>query len=92
MRAQGAGTRDELTTSDKVLATALYLRQLGIRDILAQLFGVNTSILTRVVHQVQPLLTGHSCTIPPSTARFRTPTDVTAFLDNSNPTKIKPTC
>ncbi|MEU5629910.1 ISAzo13 family transposase, partial [Streptomyces tendae] len=54
--------------------------------------GVNTSTLTRAVHQVQPLLAEHDCTIPPSTARFRTPADVTAFLADSRPTKIKPTC
>ncbi len=68
------------------------LDELGTRDLLAQFFGVNTSTVTRAVHQVQPLLTEHGCTIPPSTARFRTPGDVTAFLANSSPTKIKPAC
>ncbi|WP_455712272.1 helix-turn-helix domain-containing protein [Streptomyces flaveolus] len=92
IRARGAGAKDKLTTADRVLATVLYLRKLGTRDLLAQLFGVNTSTLTRAVHQVQPLLAEHGCTIPPSTARFRTPADVTAFLANSSPTKIKPTC
>ncbi|MYT03512.1 hypothetical protein GT021_02485 [Streptomyces sp. SID5470] len=33
---------------------------------------------------------GH--TIPPSTARFRAPADVTAFLANSSPTEIKSAC
>ncbi|MFF1278644.1 transposase family protein [Streptomyces marokkonensis] len=70
----------------------LYLHKLGTRDLLAQLFGVNTSALTRAVHQVQPLLAEHGCTIQPSTVRFGTPADVTAFLANSSPTKIKPTC
>lgn len=92
IRARGAGAKDKLTTADRVLATVLYLRKLGTRDLLAQLFGVNTSTLTRAVHQVQPLLAQHGYTIPPSTARFRTPADVTAFLDNSSPTKIKPAC
>ncbi|MFI0507534.1 ISAzo13 family transposase [Streptomyces albogriseolus] len=92
IRARGAGAKDKLTTPDRVLATVLYLRKLGTRDLLAQLFGVNTSTLTRAVHQVQPLLAEHGCTIPPSTARFRTPADVTAFLANNSPTKIKPTC
>ncbi|MDQ0771762.1 transposase [Streptomyces aurantiacus] len=91
IRARGAGARDKLTTFDRVLATVLYLRKLGTRDLLAQLFGVNTSTLTRAVQQVQPLLAEHGCNISPSTARFRTPADVTAFLANSNPTKIKPT-
>ncbi|MQS09790.1 ISAzo13 family transposase [Streptomyces alkaliphilus] len=92
VRARGAGAKDKLTTPDRVLATVLYLRKLGTRDLLAQLFGVNTSTLTRAVHQVQPLLAEHGCTIPPSTARFRTPADVTVFLVNSSPTKIKPAC
>jgi alkanesulfonate monooxygenase SsuD/methylene tetrahydromethanopterin reductase-like flavin-dependent oxidoreductase (luciferase family) len=92
IRARGAGAKDKLTTADRVLATVLHLRKLGTRDLLAQFFGVNTSTLTKAVHQVQPLLAEHGCTIPPSTARFRTPADVTAFLANNSTTKIKPTC
>lgn len=80
LRTPGAGAKDKLTAADRVLATVLYLRKLGTRDLLAQLFGVNGSTLTRAVHQVQPLLTEHGYTIPPSTARFSTPADVTAFL------------
>ncbi|MCX4400046.1 ISAzo13 family transposase (plasmid) [Streptomyces sp. NBC_00053] len=92
LRARGAGAKDKLTTADRVLATVLYQRKLGTRDLLAQLFGVNGSTLTRAVHQVQPLLAKHGYTIPPSTARFRTPTDVTRFLANSSPTEIKSAC
>nr|WP_188114396.1 transposase family protein [Streptomyces apricus] len=92
IRARGGGDKDKLTTADRVLATVLYLRKIGTHDLLAQRFGVNTSTLTRAVHQVQPLLAEHDCTIPPSTARFRTPADITAFLANSSPTKIKPAC
>ncbi|WP_331756066.1 ISAzo13-like element transposase-related protein [Streptomyces sp. NBC_01643] len=92
IRARGAGAKDKLTTADRVLATVLYLRKIGTRDLLSQLFGVNGSTLTRAVHQVQPLLAEHGCTIPPSTARFRTPADIAAFLANSSPTEIKPAC
>lgn len=92
IRARGAGPKDKLITADRVLATVLYLRKLGTRDLIAQLFGVNGSTLTRAVHQVQPLLAEHGYTVRPSTARFRTPTDVTAFLGNSNPTEIKSAC
>lgn len=74
-----------------MLATVLYLRKIGTRDLLAQLFKVNGSTLTRAIHQVQPLLAEHSPTISPSTARFRTPADVTAFLANDVPTKSEPT-
>lgn len=91
-RAPGAGAKDKLTTADRVLATVLYLRRLGTRDLLAQLFGVNGSTLTRAIHQVQPLLAERGRTIPPSTARFRTPADVAAFLAAANDgTKSKPT-
>ncbi|WTJ01499.1 transposase family protein (plasmid) [Streptomyces sp. NBC_00015] len=92
IRARGAGAKDKLTTADRVLAPVLYQRKLGIRDLLAQLFGVTGSTLTRAVHQVQPLLAEHSYTIPPSTARFRTPADITAFLANSGSTEIKSAC
>ncbi|WP_455770667.1 helix-turn-helix domain-containing protein [Streptomyces antibioticus] len=54
IRARGAGAKDKLTTADRVLATVLYLRKLDTRDLLAQFFGVNTSTVTRAVHQVQP--------------------------------------
>lgn len=69
----------------------LYLRKLGTRDLIAQLFGVNGSTVTRAVHHARPLLADHGYTVRPSTARFRTPADVTAFLTNS-PTEIKSAC
>jgi hypothetical protein len=92
IRARGAGAKDKLTTADRVLATVLYLRKCGTRDLLAQLFAVNGSTLTRAVHQVQPLLAEHGYTIGPSTARFQTPADVTAFLANSRRTEIHSAC
>ncbi|WP_446447195.1 ISAzo13 family transposase [Streptomyces hydrogenans] len=92
IRARGAGAKDKLTTADRVLATVLYLRKLGTRDLIAQLFGVNASTITRAVHQVQPLLAEHGHTVPPSTARFRTPADVTKFITSSSHRKIKPAC
>ncbi|MET9603377.1 ISAzo13 family transposase [Streptomyces sp. NPDC006459] len=92
IRARGAGAKDKLTPTDRVLATVLYLRKLGTRDLIAQLFGVNASTITRAVHQVQPLLAEHGHTVPPSTVRFRTPADVTAFITNNNPMKIKSAC
>ncbi|MFJ2093060.1 ISAzo13 family transposase [Streptomyces sp. NPDC087901] len=92
IRARGAGAKDRLTTADRVLATVLYLRKLGTRDLIGQLFGLNGSTITRAVHQVQPLLAENGHTIPPSTARFRTPADVTAFISSSRPTKINSAC
>jgi hypothetical protein len=58
----------------------LCLRRLGTHKLLGQLFGVDTSTITRAINQVRPLLEQHGHRIPASTARFRTPADVTAFL------------
>jgi hypothetical protein len=38
IRTGGAGAKDKLTTADRVLATVLYLRKLGTRNLIAQLF------------------------------------------------------
>jgi hypothetical protein len=89
-RAPGAGAKDCLAPADRILATVLYLRKLGTQDLLAELFGVARSTLTRAVQEVQPLLAEHGHTISPSTARFRTPADVTAFL-SSTPEPAHPT-
>ncbi|MBL3669487.1 hypothetical protein JL475_26580 [Streptomyces sp. M2CJ-2] len=92
-RTPGAGAKDKLATADRVLATVLYLRRLGPRDLPAQLFDITGSTLIRSIHQVQPLLAERGRTVPPSTARFRTPADVAAFLATANDgTKIKPAC
>ncbi|MFL4497053.1 hypothetical protein ACJ6WD_38315 [Streptomyces sp. VTCC 41912] len=37
--------------SDRILATALRLRKVGIRELLAQLFSVVTSAPSRAVHE-----------------------------------------
>jgi hypothetical protein len=94
-RASGAGAKDKLSDPDRILATVLCQRKIGTHGLLAQLFGVTASTLTRTVQQVRPVLAEHGHTIPPSTARFRTPTDVAAHLarySNQPPRKIKPAC
>ncbi|ANZ21839.1 Helix-turn-helix of DDE superfamily endonuclease [Streptomyces noursei ATCC 11455] len=93
LRAPGAGSKDKLSDSDRILATVLCLRRIGTHELLARLFGVATSTLTRAVQEVRPLLTDTA--IPASTARFRTPTDVAAHLNkygNQPPGKIKSAC
>jgi transposase len=95
LRKRGAGAKDKLSDTDRILATVLCLRKIGTHDLLAQLFNVTRSTLTRAVQEVRPLLAEHDHTIPPSTARFRTPTDVAAHLDRYGshpPEKIKPAC
>lgn len=83
-RAEGFSLRAAAET----IAGRLHLREVGTRDLLAQLFGVNGSTLTRAMCRVRPLPAEHGHTVPPSTARFRTPADVTAFLAHSSPTEI----
>lgn len=81
-RAPGAGAKIKLADSDRVLATVLYLRKLCTQTVLAELFGVDRTIITKAVRDVSPLLHQHGHTVTPSTARFPTPADLTAFLDN----------
>ncbi|MFJ1975484.1 transposase family protein [Streptomyces sp. NPDC087903] len=66
---------------------------MGTHDLLGALFGVTRSTTSRAVQEVQPVLAEHGHTIPPSTARFRTPADVAAFLTpESAQRKIKSAC
>jgi hypothetical protein len=93
-RAPGAGNKAKLSDPDRVLATVLYLRRLCTQTVLADLFGVDRSTITKAVREVVPLLHQHGHTVTPSTARFPTPADLTAFLSNHtpHPSKIKPAC
>jgi hypothetical protein len=93
-RAPGAGNKAKLTDPDRVLATVLYLRRLCTQTVLADLFGVDRSTITKAVREVLPLLHQHGHTVTPSTARFPTPADLTAFLSTNtpHPSKIKPAC
>ncbi len=78
----GAGPKDKLTHADRILATVLYLHKLASQHLLGRLFGVTTMTISRTVREVRPLplLEAHGYRITASTARFRTPADVTAFL------------
>ncbi|MFL1901183.1 hypothetical protein ACJWDR_19020 [Streptomyces tauricus] len=79
----------------QVLATVLHLRKIGTHDLLARLFGVTGSTLTRAVQVARPLFDEHDLALQPSTVRFRIPTDAAAHLDqygSRSPKKIKPAC
>ncbi|MBW5484615.1 hypothetical protein GPJ59_22730 [Streptomyces bambusae] len=92
-RARGAGAKDKLAPPDRILATVLYLRKLGTQELLGELFYVDRSTITNAVAEVRPLLDQHGRHITASTARFRTPADVSAFLaPASTQPKIKPVC
>src|SRR5579859_372331 len=55
-RAPGAGPPFELTGRDQILLTVVWLRQYPIHEVLAYLFGVSDSTVSRVIHRVLPLL------------------------------------
>jgi transposase len=78
--APGTGAKAKLTSADRILATVLHLRKLATMDLLGQLFGVSAVTICRASLEVRPLLEAHGHHTAPSTARFRTPADITTFL------------
>lgn len=55
-RAIGAGRHFELAARDQILLTVVWLRQYPIHEVLAYLFGVSDSTVSRVIGRVLPLL------------------------------------
>ncbi len=55
-RAVGAGHPFELSGRDQILLTVVWLRQYPIQEVLAYLFGISDSTVSRVIHRVLPLL------------------------------------
>jgi hypothetical protein len=90
-RAPGAGAKAKLSDPERVLATVLHLRKIGTQELIGKLFAVDRSTITNSVAEVRTLLEQHGHTIPASTARFRNPADVTAFLASAHQ-KIKSPC
>ncbi|MFD6249915.1 ISAzo13 family transposase [Streptomyces roseolus] len=78
--APGTGAKAKLTPADRILATVLHLRKLATMDLLGQLFGVSAVTICRASQEIRPLLEAHGPRVGASTARFRTPADITTFL------------
>ncbi|WP_413803699.1 ISAzo13 family transposase [Streptomyces iranensis] len=89
--ARGTGRKPSLTPADQILVTILYLRKHSLQELLGQLFDTTAMTISRAVKDVRPLLDAHGIHIPASTARFRTPADITRYLASDNP-KIKAAC
>ena len=73
----------------------LYQRKLATQELLGELFGVTSMTISRAVREVGPLLQTRGYQITASTARFRTPADITAYLAHDaidSYGKIKPAC
>jgi hypothetical protein len=91
----GTGAKARLTPAERILVTVLYLRKLATQELLGGLFGVTAMTVSRAIREVRPLLHTHGYDITASTARFRTPADITAFLahETTEPRdKIKSAC
>jgi hypothetical protein len=56
LRTPGAGCKAELSLSDQTLLAVLWLRQHPIHEVLAYLFGVSDSTVSRVLARLLPLL------------------------------------
>ena len=95
-RAPGAGPPPKLTLADRVLATLLH-RHLALPcPLLAQLFGVNRTTISRAIRDTLPLLNQYASAIPePATTRIHTLADLHAYAAAKAATpaqEIKPAC
>jgi hypothetical protein len=79
-RAAGAGPHHQLVFCDRVLATLVHLRFQLPHHALAVLYGVDRATITRVVHEIRPLLAARGFAVPGMPGvRLRTLADVFAY-------------
>ena len=80
MRAPGAGPDHDLPFADRVIVTLVYLRFQLPQELLAELYGVHRSTVTRAVGEVRPLLAVRGFAVPGEPGvRLRTLADVFAY-------------
>ena len=80
MRAPGAGPDHDLPFTDRVIATLVYLRFQLPHAVIAELYGVDRSTVTRAVREVRPLLAARGFAVPHRPdLRLRTLADVFAY-------------
>ncbi|MFI1161865.1 transposase family protein [Streptomyces sioyaensis] len=79
-RAAGAGARHQLVFVDRLVATLIHLRHDLPHAVLALLFGVDRSTITRAIGEIRALLAERGCAVPNRPGlRLRTLTDVFAY-------------
>ncbi|MFI1176619.1 transposase family protein [Streptomyces melanogenes] len=79
-RAAGAGARYQLVFVDRVVATLIHLRHDLPHAVLAVLFAVDRSTVTRAIGEIRGLLAGRGCAVPGRPGlRLRTLEDVFAY-------------
>jgi hypothetical protein len=80
MRAPGAGPDYGLPFADRVIVALVYLRFQLPHELLAELYGVHRSTVTRAVGEVRPLLAARGFAVPGEPGlRLRTLADVFAY-------------
>jgi hypothetical protein len=84
-RAPRAGPDHDLPFTDRVIVTLVYLRFQLPHAVLAVLYGVDRSTITRAVREVRPLLAARGFAVPHRPdLRLRTLADVFAYADAHN--------
>ncbi|MFE1268744.1 transposase family protein [Streptomyces sp. NPDC058758] len=79
-RAAGAGARHQLVFVDRLVATLIHLRHDLPHSLLALLFGVDRSTVTRAIGEIRGLLAERGCAVPDHPGlRLRTLADVFAY-------------
>ncbi|MFE9139714.1 transposase family protein [Streptomyces sp. NPDC007355] len=79
-RAAGAGARHQLVFVDRLVATLIHLRHDLPHSVLALLFGVDRSTITRAIGEIRVLLAERGCAVPDRPGlRLRTLADVFAY-------------
>lgn len=80
MRAPGAGPDHQLPFADRVIVTLVYLRFQLPHELLAALYGIDRSTVSRAVKEVRPLLAARGFAVPEEPGRrLRTLADVFAY-------------
>ena len=80
MRAPGAGPDHDLPFVDRAIVTLVYLRFQLPHELLAELYGVHRSTVTRAVGEIRPLLAARGFAVPGRPdLRLRTLADVFAY-------------
>jgi hypothetical protein len=64
LRAEGGGPDHQLVFTDRVIATLVVLRFQLPHATLALFYGVDRSTVTRVVHEIRPLLAARGFAVP----------------------------
>lgn len=81
IRAAGAGPSHQLVFTDRVLTTLVVLRWALSHRVLAAMFGVDRSTVSRVA-EIRPLLAARGCAVPDRPGiRLKTLADVFAYAD-----------